>query len=179
MAHKNARLAALALILAIAPACSAQTAAPDPRTARMLELVNAARAESALPALVSEPRLADAACRHARDLARGGPLTHRGSEGSDVGDRLRRSGYDFAMGAENLAAGVATPDETVWLWLGSPGHRRNILTAEFREAGIARVSGAGGEIWVLVLAAPRAATPSPKPDEQRADVEGDNRLTCY
>jgi uncharacterized protein YkwD len=111
-------------------------------------------------------------------------LSHRGSDGSDLGDRLARTGYPFTMAAENLAAGVTTPDETVWLWSGSPGHRRNMLTAEFREAGIAHLSGAGGEIWVLVLGTPQPAAAGRRPPEapnarESTDLRGDKGLTCY
>lgn len=165
----------------------------DPLGTRMLELVNAERAKAGQPALAFEPRLTAAACRHARNLARGGPLSHRGSDGSDLTDRLTGSGYPFSMAAENLAAGVATPDETVWLWSGSPGHRRNMLTASFGDAGIAHLPGAGGEVWVLVLGLQRAASdvPSaaqkPRNTPQKAqqtpippgDLRGDKLLTCY
>lgn len=176
-------LLAVAVFAAALPA-NGQPAGPDEKAARMLALVNAVRAEAAQVAVTVEPRLTAAACRHARDLARGGPLSHRGSDGSDLGDRLARAGYPFAMAAENLAAGVTTPDETVWLWSGSPGHRRNMLTAEFREAGIAHLSGAGGEVWVLVLgtAQPTSAggrAPTAPNAAQSADVGGDKGLTCY
>jgi uncharacterized protein YkwD len=178
------RLLAIAVFAAGAFPAGAQPTAPEEKSARVLALVNAARVETGQAVVVMEPRLTAAACSHARDLARGGPLSHRGSDGSDLADRLARTGYPFAMAAENLAAGVATPDETVWLWLGSPGHRRNMLTAEFREAGIAHLSGAGGEIWVLVLGRPLPASAGGRPPEapnarQSADLGGDKGLTCY
>lgn len=164
---------------AVAPA-EAQPAAPDEKSMQMLALVNATRAEAGQGSLVIEPRLAAAACRHARDLARGGPLSHHGSDGSDLADRLVRAGYPFTMAAENLAAGVVTPDETVWLWSGSPGHRRNILTAEFRDAGIAHLPGAGGEVWVLVLGATRSdQAQRPGDTAPAADVKDDSAITCY
>lgn len=191
------RLAPAALLAAMLMALGSAAAAAgdgvgDEKGARLLALVNAARAESGLGRVEAEARLRLAACHHARDLARGGPLSHRGSDGSDLADRLAGSGYLFTMAAENLAAGVATPDETVWLWLGSPGHRRNILTREFNQAGIARISGTGGEIWVLVLATPQPTQPArggslqqparrvqtERPPEA-ADLAGDNQLTCY
>lgn len=159
------RVMALAAMTALlTPVWGALAAEPDGKTTRLLELVNTARAESGLVNLTLEPRLTAAACRHAQDLARGGPLSHRGRDGSDIGDRVLRSGYDFAMAAENLAAGVPTPDETVWLWLGSPGHRRNILTAGFHHAGIANIPV--GDVWVLVLGGARTDR-APPPDSQR------------
>ena len=37
---------------------------------------------------------------------------------------------------ENIAAGVATPDEVVKLWMNSPGHRANILNTDYEELGV-------------------------------------------
>lgn len=187
-------LAIFLAILTMSGRAMAQAATvSDAPAARMLELVNAERAKDGQPPLAFEARLNAAACRHARDLARGGPLSHRGSDGSDLTERVTWSGYPFAMAAENLVAGVTTPDETVWLWSGSPGHRRNMLTADFRDAGIAHLPGAGGEVWVLVLGLQRTTSETPltaqKPrnSPQNAqqhgasshDLRGDKPLTCY
>jgi uncharacterized protein YkwD len=175
------------VIAAIGPA-EAQPAAADDPNVRFLALVNAERAKAGQPALTLEPRLTMAACWHAIDLARGGPLSHRGSDGSGLGDRLARSGYPFAMAAENLAAGITTPDETVWLWSGSPGHRRNMLTAEFGEAGVAHRTAAGGDVWVLVLGTRRVPAGDRRKenientvqsDDFPDDLRGDNAITCY
>ena len=144
----------------------APAAEPEEKSRSLLALVNTARTENGLAALTLDPRLMAAACRQAQDLAQGGPLSHRGHDGSEVGDRVLQSGYDFASAAENLAAGVPTPDETVRLWLGSPGHRRNILTAGFDHAGIANI--AKGDIWVLVLGTARTDRAS-QPAGQRPE----------
>ena len=178
-------LLALAVFAAATGWAADQAAGPDELSARLLTLVNAERAKAGQPALAFEARLNAAACLHARDLVRGGPLSHRGSDGSDLTGRLVRSGYPFAMAAENLIAGVATPDETVWLWSGSPGHRQNMLTSEFRDAGIAHRPGAGGEVWVLVLGTPQSVSGAAAPGRQGlnttqpGDLRGDKALTCY
>jgi uncharacterized protein YkwD len=149
----------------------AQSTAPE----RMLAAVNAARAADGMTALTLDERLNAAACRQARDLAGNAlhqveTLSHRGSDGSDLAGRLRDAGYRFRLAAENLAAGVADPAETVRLWLARDGHRRNILTADFRQAGIAHVGprlSPGGnrmgpmEVWVMVLATPQTADERP------------------
>ncbi|HEY4135542.1 MAG TPA: CAP domain-containing protein [Alphaproteobacteria bacterium] len=146
----------------------------------MIAAVNAARATEGLVPLTAEPRLAEAACRQARDLAGKGlyavaDLNHQGSDGSDLSRRLADAGYRFRTAAENLAAGVADPQETVQLWMASDGHRRNILTEAFREAGVAHVgphlSPAGNrsgptDVWVLVLAAPGAGLADPAEQAQ-------------
>lgn len=158
----------LALVLGLSAIAMAQSPSAAPQ--RLLAAVNAARGAEGLAPLAANARLDAAACRQAKDL--GGralhdveSLSHQGGDGSTLGDRLRDAGYAFRAAAENLAAGVADPDETVRLWLASEGHRRNILTPGFREAGIAeigpRLSPGGNRtgpmaVWVLVLATPLA-----------------------
>ena len=151
------RVAALAALVGLlSPGSGAHAATPADAISRMLALVNSARAENGLMPLTLEPLLTAAACRQARDLSRGGPLTHQGRDGSDLGRRVSESGYAFALAAENLASGAPSPEETVGLWLASPGHRRNILTEEFRDAGIAYQGP--GQVWVLVFGAARRGT---------------------
>lgn len=152
----------------------------------MLAAVNAARAAQSLSPLTREARLDAAACRQARDLGRHElfdveSLSHRGSDGSDLGQRLREAGYGFRTAAENLAAGVADPGKVVSLWMTSEGHRRNILTGDFREAGMAQVRSnltPGGsrsgpqDVWVLVLAAPLGSAGSPATAKNPNDCAG-------
>lgn len=153
-----------AFLLVTTPAAQAQTAALE----AMLAAVNAARASAGLSPVTLNERLAAAACRQAHDLGSRAlhdlaALSHQGSDGSYLAGRLRDAGYGFRTAAENLAAGVADPAETVRLWLESDGHLRNMLTASFREIGIGHVAprlSPGGNrsgpmaVWVLVLATP-------------------------
>jgi uncharacterized protein YkwD len=102
-----------------------------------------------------EPRLAVAAEQHARDLRDNvGTGSHTGSDGSDVVERVERTGYRWSWVAENVAwsvGGEMTPDEVVAGWLASPGHCRNILSPNFPETGV----GKAGAYWVQVFAAPQ------------------------
>ena len=52
---------------------------------------------------------------------------------------MRAYGYKYRFAAENIAAGQPTVQRAVQAWMGSPGHRRNILDCKFRETGIAMV----------------------------------------
>jgi uncharacterized protein YkwD len=63
--------------------------------------------------------------------------------GEDLGDRLRDAGYgrpgDGWRAGENLGWGTgdrATPNSLVDQWLGSPGHKENMLERSFRELGV-------------------------------------------
>ena len=64
------------------------------------------------------------------------------------------------MIAENLAAGMSSPESTVQSWMTSPGHRDNMLNREYLEAGVGYVTPMPGgkrprysHYWVIVFGA--------------------------
>ncbi len=112
-------------------------------------LLNVERQTRGLPALRSNRMLARAALAHSRDMVRGSYFAHNSRSGATFIDRIRRTGYfrgpvRWTVG-ENLAWGggsKSSPREIVQSWMGSPGHRANILQRRFREIGIGIVLGA-------------------------------------
>jgi uncharacterized protein YkwD len=133
---------------------------------RVLELVNAARAEGRKcgadeygptgPVTLS-PLLNDAASAHSRDMAARGTLSHRGSGGSLSGDRITRAGYAWQASGENVAAGQDDADAVVAAWLSSPGHCATLMGPYFTEMGVAFAlapSKDPGIYWTQVFAAP-------------------------
>jgi uncharacterized protein YkwD len=111
-------------------------------------LLNGERADHGLAPLAVNERLGAAASAFAQDLVAGSYFSHTGRDGSDVLDRIERTGYiqpdrEWALG-ENLAWGtgaLATPGSIMQAWMNSPGHRENILNPSYREIGIGIVSG--------------------------------------
>jgi len=106
-------------------------------------LINAERRARGLGALRSNPQLARAAAAHARDMVRRSYFSHTSRSGQSFLDRIRRRGYIRRASAwtvgENLAWGAgprSTPRSIVSAWMGSPGHRANILSRRFREIGV-------------------------------------------
>jgi uncharacterized protein YkwD len=80
-------------------------------------------------------------------------FAHRAPGGPTLPGRLARVGYlgrhavDWVVG-ENLAwarGAAATPRGIVAAWMASPGHRRNVLDADFREVGIGVAVGTPGD----------------------------------
>jgi uncharacterized protein YkwD len=63
-------------------------------------------------------------------------MSHTGSDGSSPGDRITRAGYNWSTYGENVAYGYSTPESVMAGWMGSPGHKRNILNCAFKEIGI-------------------------------------------
>lgn len=116
-----------------------------------LAAINAERAAHGRSALVYDARLEAAARAHGQDMAAHGFFSHTGSDGSDIATRLRRAGYAFCFGAENIAAGQRSLEAVMASWMGSRGHRQNILHRKARAVGLSREAG---NRWVMVLAAP-------------------------
>ena len=100
--------------------------------------------------LVHSPALQAAAQAQADELHNAERLGHLGADGSSLSDRLRRAGYNSCASAENVASGTSDIRSTVAQWMGSAGHRANILNPQVTQFGFA----SSGETWVLVLAQP-------------------------
>lgn len=132
--------------------------------ARVLELVNAARAEprrcgwkrfDAAPPLVRSTILDRVAHAHAEDMAARGRMEHAGGDGSSPAERASRAGYAWMRIAENVAQGQATPEEAVASWLKSSGHCASLMDAAYVETGIGvATGGAGGPYWAQVFGTP-------------------------
>ena len=111
--------------------------------AAIVEITNTVRAEAKLPAVVVSPQLTAAARAYANLLAASGQFTHE-ADGS-LSDRTQRAGYQHCLVAENLALhqdsrgfqSRALAVAAMEGWLNSPGHRKNIMTAELTEIGVA------------------------------------------
>ncbi|MFX0544251.1 CAP domain-containing protein [Roseovarius sp. S1116L3] len=109
------------------------------------------RARNGLSALEISPALGRAAAAHADDMAANGFFSHTGSDGSGIGDRAHSAGYGYCFIAENIAKGQGSLSQVIEGWMGSSGHRRNILSEGAREFAVAR---GAGDVWVMVLGRP-------------------------
>jgi uncharacterized protein YkwD len=129
-------------------------------------LLNDERAQRGMAALAVDPDLQQAARGHAGDMVQHSYFSHEGRDGSQIADRIRATGYlrseDWIIG-ENLAWGtgaMGTPRGIVTAWMGSEGHRANILRAAYREIGLGVVagnpaSGSGGATYATEFGAVR------------------------
>ena len=135
----------LSLVLA-SPALAKKTVqnVSDPAS----QAVNAIRAENGRAPLSPNKKLTRAAETHAKDMIRKGFFSHTGSNGSTIGARAKAQNYRYCVIAENIAKGHLGVDEVLTSWMGSKGHRQNILNAEVTEFALVRGQG---DIWVMVL----------------------------
>lgn len=135
---------------------------------QILDAVNAVRAAGRAcgdqhfdpaPPLRWNATLAEAALEHSKDMATFRYFEHRGSDGSVVGDRALKAGYNWRRIGENIASGTRTPEQAVQGWLDSPGHCSNIMQAAFTEMGAGYAinpnNKTGTAYWTQVFGTPR------------------------
>ncbi|WP_226622840.1 CAP domain-containing protein [Alloyangia pacifica] len=153
------RRTAILLPLSLVPTLTACVVVPLPQTdtggepARFLEnpsgaQLNALRARNGLAPLSYSPTLQKVAQGHARDMARMQEMTHIGSDGSTIGDRIKRRGYNLRRGAENIAVTRRGLGGAMEIWTNSPPHLSNMLMEDVKEYGIA----GSGNYWAMVVA---------------------------
>lgn len=133
------------------PPAPAPAPAPIPADtdAEVIARVNAYRAAYRLPPMVADGRLTTAAQQHAAFMARVGRMAHEGIGDGTPWSRMRAAGYAFASAAENVAMGQPTVDSVMSAWLGSPGHRANIV-GSYQNIGVGMATDAAGQrYWCL------------------------------
>jgi uncharacterized protein YkwD len=128
---------------------------PERIAAEMLARVNAVRRRAGLPPVTANPLLDQVSRRHAEDMLARSYSGHRTPEGLGPSERARAAGYRSGIG-ENIVEQRFSVEEALDAWLGSPGHRRNLLDPGCREIGLGLAVGAGHDaapggyrvIWV-------------------------------
>jgi uncharacterized protein YkwD len=145
-------LAALAACLLVAsPAGAVGGTGRTIQSANVLESgvlaqINAIRAQHGLKPLRLNVKLRAAADAHSAAMGQFGFFTHESRDGSVFWKRVERfykpAGYGFWSVGENLlwSSGELTPEAALELWMNSPKHRENLLTARWREVGLSAVT---------------------------------------
>jgi len=116
---------------------SAPTASATATAKEVLAILNAARKKAGCSPLKLNSKLMSAAQTHANNMAKKDFFDHSNKDGSKFSSRVKRQGYKYKMVAENIAAGQSTAKQAANAWLGSAGHRKNILNCKFKDTGIA------------------------------------------
>ena len=101
---------------------------------QLVGLINQARADVDLPPITLNPQLSAAAQAHSLDMACGDFLSHTGSDGSWIGDRLKAAGYNTYSYQEIIAIG--TPQDAMSQWRNDQPHWDIVLNPSTKEMGI-------------------------------------------
>lgn len=115
--------------------------------------VNAVRADEGLNQLEFDEQVATVARGHSRDMAENDFFSHVTPDGETVRDRFEDEGLVCRSMAENILYQPAADDpataakECVESWMGSSGHRRNILNERWDSEGLGVVVDEGGRLY--------------------------------
>ncbi len=124
-------------------ACDVYDASLDAEEQAFLATINGYRAQHGLAPLSVSTNLNRAATWMATDLATSGRWSHTDSLGRTFDVRIRDCG-GLPWNGENLASGtvLSSAGGAFEVWRSSAGHNANMLTASYRQIGIARVYSA-------------------------------------
>lgn len=136
-------------------ATKAPTQAPKPQAAtppkaitgfesEMLELCNQQRRANGKPDLTLNKTLCANAAVRAEEISRDDWFSHQRPDGTMCFTAVT---VDYMTCGENIAYGTRTASATVASWMDSPGHRANILSDEFTQAGFGCYELDGVRYW--------------------------------
>jgi len=118
-------------------------------------MISGYRQNNGLGPVTVDPILTRMAQEQAQVMAARDKLDH--SAGRPFQDRIRTSGFEAKVAAENVSAGYHTLAEAFSGWRDSPQHRANMLLNGATRMGIAAVYAPNSKykvFWSLILAAP-------------------------
>jgi uncharacterized protein YkwD len=124
----------------------ATRSASDRYEAEVVAATNAERTDRGLVAVRAEDCVDSYAEAQARRMAAEGRMVHQ-----DLGPVM--AACDLQRVGENVAYGYPTGTAVTAGWMGSPGHRANILKPEFRLIGVGAAQGSDGRWYAAQVLA--------------------------
>lgn len=118
-----------------------QEALPDASSEqKMFKLINKERVAGGVGELVFDNSLRDVGRKHCENMFKRGYFSHYTPDGLSPFDRMDEAGILYNFGGENLAL---SPDTDIAMqgFMNSPGHKANILSANFGRVGIGVIDG--------------------------------------
>jgi len=116
-------------------------------TEEVFRLTNEERITAGLPPFEGSEPLSQAAYVRAHESIIRLAEDHTRPDGRPFYTVLSENDVEYRLAGENLAAGQMSAAEVVRGWMDSPGHRRNILNADFGRIGIGVTMSEEGRIY--------------------------------
>ena len=86
---------------------------------------------------------------HAADIAAHKRISHVGTDGATLRQRLDRVGYPYLRASESIGV-YRTPEEVVRFWMDEPPngpHRLNLTNCQYTDTGVGLAYDSGGRQW--------------------------------
>jgi uncharacterized protein YkwD len=147
-------IALVALVASLVGVSAAQATPTQPRKPAaslssleqgVLAAINVFRTQNHLPTLRLSTPLNTAAREHSQQMATQGYFAHESADGSAFWKRIQRFYPSGSMRYWSVGENLlwSSPDvdasRALELWLASPEHRANLMTAKWREIGVSAV----------------------------------------
>jgi len=183
-------LCSAVLAILVLPAAVSLASAPGqpilPQEQEVVNIVNQERAKVGAAPLIVNYSLQEAAWMHNELMVKKGCFSHTACGDGGPSDRIRKTGYKWVTWGENIARGQRSPAAVMNAWMNSTGHRRNILSKDFTDIGVAY--NPSGPTWTQVFATPQngyatvvpprgGSDPTTPPDCDLPDFNGDHQVT--
>lgn len=148
-----AGLAVLSIIAAVFLVSLPKTAFfADVTKSVLITLTNQERENLGLAPLKENIKLNGVALEKAKDMLANNYFAHSSPTGVTPWHWFQNAGYRYQAAGENLAIGFIDSQEVVDAWIESPSHRANLLNSNFKEIGIAVLTGKiNGQETTLVV----------------------------
>ncbi len=123
------------------------TSGENPYIQQVVDLVNAERTNAGLNPLEKSPEVCAAADVRAHEIA--GSFSHTRPDGRRYRTVLADNGVSSHFSGENIAGGYRSPSDVVRAWMGSEGHRENIMNPDYTHIGVGYYydSASGLQYW--------------------------------
>ncbi len=115
---------------------------------QVAQLVNQERAKHGLRALSHRADLKNVAHKKAEDMINSNYFSHTSPNYGSPFQMMKTFGISYTSAGENIAKGQKTPQEVMNAWMNSPGHRANILKADFDTIGVGFYHGAWVQMFI-------------------------------
>lgn len=113
----------------------------------VVRLVNVERSKRGLSELSFNTELSNVATLKSQDMINKNYFDHTSPTYGSPFDMMKQFNISYRTAGENIAKGQRTPAEVVNSWMNSPGHRANILNANFTDIGIGVAKSSNGTLY--------------------------------
>lgn len=144
-------------LIALMLSCSVMTVSAESNSnyaEEILQLVNIERQSRGIAPLRLNRNLNQGAAIRAMEITH--CFSHTRPNGNKFYTVFKNPNAIYMLG-ENIAAGHASPEQTVKQWMNSSGHRENILRKDYTELGVGYAFSKDSEFghyWVQIFSRP-------------------------
>ncbi|MDR2750446.1 MAG: CAP domain-containing protein [Clostridiales bacterium] len=118
----------------------------------LFALVNKEREKTGLTPLNLSKELSNIARLKADEMSLSGYFDHTSPVYGSPFEMLRSFGVTYKTAGENIAKGQKTAKAVMSAWMGSQGHKSNILNQRYNEIGVGYASNGKTSFWVQIFA---------------------------